>query len=133
MQMTIDLKDLLLIILIGAAIVLVIYLIVMVSNLTQTLKKLNTVLDDSKRITKVAAEKTETLDGVIDETADMMLGVVDTVRGNTSIIDKMSNIGSGLASARSIANKLRTDEEKEHAARAKARRTKNASKNTKKK
>ncbi|MBQ6622110.1 MAG: hypothetical protein IJH75_04680 [Mogibacterium sp.] len=124
MQMTIDLKELLLILLIIAAVVLVIYLIVMVAKLIPALKNLNLVLDDVKRITTVAANKAESLDGVIDETSDMVLGVVDAVRGNTNMIDKFSSIGTGLASAKNIADRLRTDDEKDYAARARARRAK---------
>ena len=124
MQMTIDLKDLLIMLLILAAVVLVIYLIVMVAKLIPSLKTLNGVLEDAKRITAVAADKAESLDGVLDETGEMVLGVVDAVRGNTSMIDKVSSIGTGLASAKSIADRLRTDDEKAAIDRARARRAK---------
>ncbi|MBQ6582864.1 MAG: hypothetical protein IJH77_03430 [Mogibacterium sp.] len=122
--MTIDLKDLLIMLLIIAAIVLVIYLIIMVAKLIPSLKNLNSVLEDVKRITTVAAGKAESLDGVIDETSEMVLGVVDAVRGNTSMINKVSSIGTGLASAKNIADKLRSDDEKDFAARARVRRSK---------
>jgi len=119
--MDMNLRQILVILLILAAIVLVVVLIMLAVQLIQTVKKANTVLDDANRITTVAAEKAEALDGVIDEASDMMLGVIDTVRGNTSAISKVVGLGQGISSAKSVADKLRSKKEEVHSERARAR------------
>lgn len=101
-----------------ALVVLVIYLIVLVANAIKTMKKANEVLDDSKRVSAIAASRTEKVDGAIDEATDMILSVVDTIRGNTTLIDKISKIGMGFASAKEFVGKFKTDEEKAYSKRA---------------
>ena len=67
MQVTLDIKELLIGLVLIALFVLLIMLIVVLKNLIPSLKKLNLVLGDANRITTVAANKTEQLDGVLDE------------------------------------------------------------------
>ena len=68
-MLTIDLKTLLLCLLIIAGIVLVIYLIVAVYNLTKTLKQSQKVLNDLEVTAKISSERLKQLDKFIDQTS----------------------------------------------------------------
>ena len=82
MNVSLNLTDALIIGLIVVTIILVIYLIVLAARLKETLRKVDDILDDANRISKIAAEKTEVIDGVIDNAADTMMGIVETVHEN---------------------------------------------------
>ena len=69
MNVSLNLTDALIIGLIVMTIILVIYLIVLAARLKETLRKVDDILDDANRISKIAAEKTEVIDGVIDNAA----------------------------------------------------------------
>ena len=86
MNVSLNLTDALIIGLIVVTIILVIYLIVLAARLKETLRKVDDILDDANRISKIAAEKTEVIDGVIDNAADTMMGSVETVHENSSLI-----------------------------------------------
>lgn len=122
MTITVDIKQLVILLLLVALVVLVIYLVILAANAIKTLKKTNEVLDDVKRVTTVAAEKTESVGGALDEAGDAISTVADALRADGSIIDKASNIGLGINSLASVVNSLRTDKEKEFAERARSRR-----------
>ena len=66
-MLTIDVKTLLLCILIFAGIVLVVFLIVAVYNLIKTLKKSQKVLDDFEIVSKIASERSQQLDKLIEQ------------------------------------------------------------------
>ena len=101
MNVSLNLTDALIIGLIVVTIILVIYLIVLAARLKETLRKVDDILDDANRISKIAAEKTEVIDGVIDNAADTMMGIVETVHENSSLIGKVASVGTGAAAIRS--------------------------------
>ena len=59
MQVTLDIKDLLIGLLIIAAVVLLIFLSVLVANAIKSVKKLNGILDDASTVTGIVHEKAE--------------------------------------------------------------------------
>ena len=130
MTVTVDIRQLIIMLLLVALIVLVIYLVVLTAKAIQTLKKTNQVLDDAKRISTVAAEKTEAMGAAADEAEDALKSIADAVRANSSLIDKASNIGMGISSLVDIFSSLRTDTEKEYAERARSRRNRKIIKKT---
>lgn len=130
MTVTVDIRQLIIMLLLVALIVLVIYLVVLTAKAIQTLKKTNQVLDDAKRISTVAAEKTEAMGVAADEAEDALKSIADAVRANSSLIDKASNIGMGISSLVDIFSSLRTDKEKEYAERARSRRNRKIIKKT---
>ena len=101
MNVSLNLTDALIIGLIVMTIILVIYLFVLAARLKETLRKVDDILDDANRISKIAAEKTEVIDGVIDNAADTMMGIVETVHENSSLIGKVASVGTGAAAIRS--------------------------------
>ena len=68
-MLTIDVKDLLLCLLIIGGIVLVIFLIVAVYNLINTLKKAEKVLGDFEAVAEIASKRSKQLDKLIDDTS----------------------------------------------------------------
>jgi len=66
-MLTIDVQTALICLLILAGVVLGVYLIVMVYNLTKTLKHLQTVLADFSVVSKIASERAKQLDKLISE------------------------------------------------------------------
>ena len=108
MNVSLNLTDALIIGLIVVTIILVIYLIVLAARLKETLRKVDDILDDANRISKIAAEKTEVIDGVIDNAADTMMGIVETVHENSSLIGKVASVGTGAAAIRSHRAKKRS-------------------------
>ena len=117
MQVTVDLKQIMIILVLLALFVLLVFLIILIKNLLPTIKKLSLVMDDAKRITIVAADKTEQISGAIDNAG----AKVSNLTGGNGIISKATNLGAGIASAKSIASKFRSDEDKEYLKRARER------------
>lgn len=113
MQVTVDLKEILILVLLAALIVMVIYATIMIANLIKSLKKVNLVLDDSKQVTAVVAKKSEQIDGLIDEASDVALEVVGIVKGNMSTIEKVKGFSQGVASVKGIVDKFRNDDDEE--------------------
>ena len=107
MNISLNLTDALIISLLVVTIILVIYLIVLAARLKETLRKVDDILDDANRISKIAAEKTEVIDGVIDNAADTMI-IVETVHENSSLIGKVASVGTGAAAIRSLRAKKRS-------------------------
>ncbi len=129
MVVSFDLKQLALTLLFITLIVLVIVMIVLCIKAVKTLGKVNEVLDDSKRVSKIVAERSEQLDYVVGEASDAVLSIADTVRGNSNLIDKVSNIGMGFASMKDVLSNFRTKDDEAFMDRARARK---ASKKVKK-
>lgn len=66
MEIAISLKDLGMVVLFVALLVLIIYLIVCIKNVINVLKKADLVLDDVNEISTIAAHRTAQVDGAID-------------------------------------------------------------------
>lgn len=123
MNISLNLTDALIIGLIVVTIILVIYLIVLTAKAKETLRKVDDILEDANRISKIAAEKTEVIDGVIDNAADTMMGIVETVHENSSLIGKVASVGTGAAAIRSHRAKKRSRKEEAALSRANARKS----------
>lgn len=123
MNISLNLKDLLIFVLIILAIVLIVYLIALVIKLMGTLRKADSFLDDANRISTIAAEKTERLDGVIDDAADAVMGIVESVQDNSSLISRIASIGTGAMAVKAHSDRKRSKREEASLARAKARKS----------
>jgi peptidoglycan hydrolase CwlO-like protein len=76
-------------ILLIALIVLTVYLIVMVSNLTDTIKKANAILDVSMAAVGEAKNKVESANNSVKETASKVTGLANTgVDAVTGLVNK---------------------------------------------
>jgi len=124
MQVTFDLKELMLGLVLLALFVLLIAMIVLVINLIPSIKQLKYVLSDVNKISTVAADKTEKLGGVIDNAGNTVMNLTDNLKGNSTLIGKATNIGAGLASAKSLVGANgKSKEDKEYLKRAKERKS----------
>ncbi len=99
MTITITWEGLLLTALALAGAVLLIYLIVLVSNLIKTVKKANDILDDAKVVSEITADKAQKLDGIIDGVSD----VAETLKGNKNIISAATNVVNAVSNLAGMA------------------------------
>lgn len=107
-MITIDVKELFLILLILAAIVLLLILCVMIINLTKTLKQLNVILSDTRIITAIASEKAQETKPVLDDLSGAILNFANAAKGNESRIASLSTIGKSIASLVSMLKRGRS-------------------------
>ncbi|MBR5229514.1 MAG: hypothetical protein IKW01_01555 [Firmicutes bacterium] len=89
--------------------VLLVYLILLIRKLLETLKQVDSVLADAKIITGVAADKAQKVDGIIDGAAETVETVVNAVKGNQSLINAATSLVNG---ASSLAGMMKKTEKK---------------------
>ena len=92
MTVTITLKGILLTVIALLVIVLLIYIIVLIRKLIDSLKRMDAILGDTKTMTKVAADRVQQVDGIVDGIGDTVGQVVDAMRGNQSSIAAATHI-----------------------------------------
>ena len=102
MTVTITLKGALLTIIAVVAIILLIYLI---RKAITTLNKVNTVLDDAKVVSEVTADKAKKVDGIVDGISDSVGTVVNSIKGNQSIVAAITNVVNAASSFAGIVKK----------------------------
>lgn len=100
--MMVDLKALLIALLLVALIVLVVFIIIMITNLTQTLKKVNVILDDTQTVTAIVNEKAKETKPVVDDLSSAIVGFANGLKGNETNIASLSNLAKSLSSMVSI-------------------------------
>ena len=114
MTITITWEGLLLTALALAGAVLLIYLIVLVSNLIKTVKKANDILDDAKVVSEITADKAQKLDGIIDgvsESVSDLKGNKNIISAATNVVNAVSNLaGMAKAADRKKDKKTKTEE-----------------------
>ena len=103
MTITITWEGLLLTALALAGAVLLIYLIVLVSNLIKTVKKANDILDDAKVVSEITADKAQKLDGIIDGVSESVSDVAETLKGNKNIISAATNVVNAVSNLAGMA------------------------------
>jgi uncharacterized membrane protein len=98
MDATITIKDALLFLIMGSAVVLILYVIFLVKNLIATVKHTNTIMADAEVITKIAKERAEDVDKMMDGLADSVTGITSALKGKESVIRSLSSIASAITS-----------------------------------
>lgn len=104
-MITIDVKALLICMVLAAALVLLIYLIVLIKNLVSTVKKTNQVLDDTAVVTGVVAEKAKAADGLTDDLIEALRSFSKAVKGDENLIAALSNIAKTVGMIASFVKK----------------------------
>jgi len=112
MTITLSVQEALIGILIIAAIILVIYLIVILSKLKPTLEKLDRVLDEVEVITGTTANKVEQVDEIIAGVGDSVSTVVGALKGNQSLLLGATNFLNAAASLCGVVKKPSIRKEK---------------------
>ncbi len=97
-MVTLSIKDLFLILVFIALIVMLIFLTVLLANAIKTLKELNLVLTDTKSMTDVAARRVDDLDGIISNVSDSVGGVSNALKGKENLAQSLSSVGKAVSS-----------------------------------
>lgn len=105
MEMTLTLKDLGLILIGSGIIVLLVYSIGFIRNLTVTIKHTNQILEDTQVITAIAAERAQELDEAVGDVAHSVSQMADVMKGNQSTIAALSSIVNAIMSLKNILTK----------------------------
>ena len=98
-MVTIDLNNMLYIILIAVAIILLIFLIVAVARLIQTLKRVNGILEDVSVVSGIVSEKAIETKPVVD---DLSKTIASAAAGNESRVASLSSIAKSISSLISL-------------------------------
>jgi uncharacterized protein YoxC len=99
MDAQIQVGTLLLVLLGIGGFILIIYLIVLVRNLNETLKKANVVIDEAHVVTEFAAKRTTEIDGMIDDVSTSIKSISDNLKGNINfakVIAAFVNLGTAI-------------------------------------
>ena len=94
-MLTIDVKTALICLLIIAGIVLGVYLIIAVYNLIKTLKQTQKVLADFEVVSKIASERTQQLDHIIEQTQKKVKsgqGILNSIPVIVSAIARIAKV-----------------------------------------
>ena len=104
-NLTITWEGVLLSVLAIAGICLLVYLIILLKKLTETLKEVDQILADAKVISAVAADKAQKVDGIIEGAADTVGTVVNAIKGNQSMVSAATNFVNATSSFANIMKK----------------------------
>jgi uncharacterized protein YoxC len=99
MDAQISVGTLLLVLLGVGGVVLIVYLIVLVRNLNETLKKANVVIEEAHVVTEIAAKRAQEVDGIVDDISTSVKSISDNLKGNISfakIIAAIVNLGTSI-------------------------------------
>jgi uncharacterized protein YoxC len=102
MEVTLSLQDIGVLFIGIGLIVLIIYGIILLKNLVQTVKTTNKILEDSHEISAIAAERTKEINSIVGDVAHSMGAVNDAFKGNQNVIKALTSIVNSLGALRSI-------------------------------
>ena len=108
MDTAITIKDLILLLLGIGGIVLIIFLIVMVKRLIDTLGSTTKILKDVETISAIAAERTKDIDGIIENVSTSVSEVAKNFKGEAGIIKTVSAAIDLLSTLIGFATKKKT-------------------------
>ncbi len=102
MQVTLDIKELLIALLLIVAVVLLIFLTVLIANAIKSVKKLNVILDDASTVTGIVHEKAEETKPVVDDLSKAVVSFASAAKGEENTIASLSSVAKSFSSLISI-------------------------------
>ena len=93
------------------AVIRLVYLILLLRKVIETLKVVDTLLEDAKSMTEVASRRTKDLDGMVDGIVEAAGIMADGVKGNQNIAKAASGIVNATASCVGIIKSKKADKE----------------------
>ncbi|MBR5129554.1 MAG: hypothetical protein IKU67_05830 [Firmicutes bacterium] len=105
MTITVTLKGALLTAIAVLVIIFLIYLIILLNNLIKTIKQTNLILDDAKVVSATAAEKAEQIDGIVSGIGSSVGTVVNSIKGNQSVVSAATSVVNAASSFAGIVKK----------------------------
>jgi len=101
----IDAKTLLVILVLIALIVLIVFAIVLIKKLLGTLDRANKVLDDVSVVSEIAAERSQDINGIVENVSGSVSEISGALKGNSGTISAVAGIAKSLASLKGAADK----------------------------
>lgn len=89
----------------GAALILLIYLIVLVRNLIPSVKSLSKILKDAEVVTDVAAEGAKEAKIILENVSSSVSSVSEAVKGNQNVVAAITSVINTLGSLKSLLTK----------------------------
>lgn len=105
MRVSLDIKQVAVMLVLIALFILIVFLIRLAFKLIDTLRRVDDLLADTKRMTTIAAARTEQVDEQIDRAIEMFANVGDKINENRSIIKTAGNVGTAAGALRSFRKK----------------------------
>ena len=105
MRVSLDIKQAAILLVLIALFILIIFLIRLAIKLADTLRNVDELLADTKRMTTIAAARTEQVDEQIDHAIDMFTSVSDKINENRSIIRTAGNVGTAAGALKLFSRK----------------------------
>lgn len=102
MEITLTLKDLGFILVIVAVLILIYYLVGLLKNLIITAKHTNAILEDTSKVTAIAARRAEQVDEAVGDLAESVKDVADMLKGNRSIMAAGSTLINAVAALKNL-------------------------------
>lgn len=109
MIITLDLKTLGWALVIIGLLVLVVFCIIFMKNLIVTIRHMNQILEDTERISAIAAERTEQVNEAVGDVSESLSQVAEIIKGNQSITSALSSIVNALASLKNLVSRKAKD------------------------
>ncbi len=113
MDATLTLKEMGMVLIGGGLIILIFYGICVMKNLAGVLKRTNRILDDTKVVTGIAADKAKDVEQAVDGAVEAVGIVTEAVKGNQNIVKALTNLVNALSSLRSIVMPAQNSEEEQ--------------------
>ena len=105
MRVSLDIKQVAIMLVLIALFILIVFLIRLAFKLIDTLRRVDDLLADTKRMTTIAAARTEQVDEQIDRAIEMFANGGDKINENRSIIKTAGNVGTAAGALRSFRKK----------------------------
>lgn len=102
MEITLSLKDMGIILIGIGLIVLIVYGIILIKNLTVSVKLTNKILEDSQSISSIAAERTKEVNSIIGDLGISLGSVSQAIKGNQSTVKAVTSIVNSLGALKSL-------------------------------
>jgi len=104
-NITITLVEAGLILLFFVIIILLIFCMVFMKNLTTTVKQTNKILEDVKVVSSIAAERTQDVDKIITDVAEVASNLSGTLKNNQGIIAALTSLLKAVGSLKNSKKK----------------------------
>lgn len=102
-----DIKDIAILAVLVALFILIIFAIKLVKKIMRTLDNVDEVLNDTKRISVIAADRTEQVDEQVDYAIEKIADFTLKLKDNKSIINKAGVVGTAAGAVKSYRKKKR--------------------------
>jgi hypothetical protein len=101
-EITLTLKDILWFLIGIGAIILIIYLVVLLKNLLQTVKKTNSILEDASVVTNITATRATEVNGAVSDLTSSLGAMANGFKGNQSFMTAASTLVNAIGSLKSL-------------------------------